>query len=145
MYCRLYSVQEDTEADNGLFPIIKKQTANHRIRRTNVAGYVSLCTCTQQCHAWQKGTVKQKIQKRMATVAALNEHRVNIQRTLALPAHAPLDFQQHFHRTVIFQQLPKHKRAYVNLACNCVRFGAIQSMMVISYVKYLPRLAYHSY
>jgi len=42
MYCRLYSVQEDTEADNGLFPIIKKQTANHRIRRTNVAGYVSL-------------------------------------------------------------------------------------------------------
>ena len=24
MYCRLYSVQEDTEADNGLFPIIKK-------------------------------------------------------------------------------------------------------------------------
>jgi len=78
----------------------------------------------------------------MATVAALNEHRVNIQRTLALPAHAPLDFQQHFHRTVIFQELPKHKRAYVNLACNCVRFGAIQSMMVISYVKYLPRLAY---
>jgi len=47
----LHSVQEDTEADNGLFPIIKKQTANHRIRRTNVAGYVSLCTCTQQCHA----------------------------------------------------------------------------------------------